>query len=96
MRTEFHPFVRGELKDIRDYYETSTAGLGKQFLSDLREAVRTMLSLGARTQPFFRDVHVVRLKRFPYGVFYRVVGDTAYVVVVKHLHRDPAYGLDRT
>lgn len=54
-----------------------------------------MLSLGNRTQPFQEDVHVVRLKRFPYGVSYRVYRDTAYVLVVKHLHRDPNYGLDR-
>lgn len=94
MRAKYHPSVRGELKQIRDYY-AETAGLGNEFKSDFNEAVRTMLSLGARTKPFRGDVHVVRLKRFPYGVYYRVDRNTTYVVVVKHLHRDPNFGLDR-
>jgi hypothetical protein len=42
------------------------------------------------------DVRVVKFKRFPYGIYYRVIGDSARVLTIKHLHRDPGYGLDRT
>jgi hypothetical protein len=43
-----------------------------------------------------QDVRVVKLKRFPYGIYYRVIGDTARVLTIKHLHRDPDFGLDRS
>jgi toxin ParE1/3/4 len=94
MRAGYHPEVRPELKEIRDYY-AKTAGLGKEFMSDFKVAISTMLSVGRRSRPFRDDVYVVRLKRFPYGIYYRVDQETAYVIVVKHLHRDPDYGLDR-
>lgn len=36
-----------------------------------------------------RDVRRALLKTFPYGVFFRSVGDDLVVVAVLHLRRDP-------
>ena len=38
-----------------------------------------------------RDARKCNLHRFPYGIVYRVRGDTVTVVAFMHLHRKPGY-----
>ena len=34
MKIEYHPAIEGELKEIIDYYNKHSSGLGKDFLSE--------------------------------------------------------------
>jgi hypothetical protein len=95
MQASYHPLVDGDVTEIAFYYDEQSLGLGDEFLAELEQAVQIMLRTGARTQPVYRDVRVAMLDRFPYGIYYRALGDIARVLVVKHLHRDPSHGMDR-
>ncbi len=37
MRIEYHPAVADELEEIRDYYETRSIGLGKNFVNEFEQ-----------------------------------------------------------
>lgn len=95
MQASYHPRVNGEVTEIAAHYDSERVGLGDDFLAELDRAAATMLRLGARTQPVYKDVRAVLLERFPYGIYYRVIEETARVLVVKHVHRDLRYGLNR-
>ena len=96
MRLSYHPQSRRELKKAAASYNAERSGLGDDFLAEFEAAAGIVASHGAAMAIWRRDVRVVRLNRFPYGIYYRMIGDTARVLTVKHLHRDPDYGLDRT
>ncbi len=95
MRLSYHPQSRRELMKAAAHYNLERSGLGDEFLEEFDAAARIVEAHGASMAVLARDVRVVRFRRFPYGIFYRVIGDTARVLTIKHLHRDPDYGLDR-
>jgi hypothetical protein len=83
------------VRRIVDDYDAQGEGLGDEFLVEYNHALNLVESHGARMAILKDDVRTVRLERFPYGVYYRVIGENARVIVVKHLHRDPDYGMSR-
>jgi hypothetical protein len=96
MQVNLNSEARSEVIDVADYYEGQRSGLGDEFIEEFDRALDIVESHGARMASVVRDIRVVRLMRFPYGIYYRIVGNTARVLTVKHLHRDPEFGLDRT
>lgn len=96
MRLSYHPQSRRELRKAAATYNAERPGLGDDFLAEFDAAARIVKAHGAAMAVWRRDVRVVRLKRFPYGIYYRIIGNTARVLTIKHLHRDPDHGLDRT
>ena len=96
MRLSYHPQARRELKNAAAHYNAERLGLGDEFLAEVDAAANVVESYGAAMAIWHQDVRVVKLNRFPYGIYYRVIGETARVLTVKHLHRAPDAGLDRT
>ena len=96
MRLSDHPRSRQELKKAAAHYNSERSGLGYEFLAEFDAAARHVATHGAAIGIWRRDVRVIQFKRFPYGIYHRVIGDTARVLTIRHLHRDPDFGLDRT
>jgi toxin ParE1/3/4 len=95
MQLSFNKWVAIEVTRIVNDYDAQSEGLGDEFLAEYNRALDRIEMHGARMAVLRDGVRAVRLKRFPYGVHYRVIGDTARVIVVKHLHRNPDYGMNR-
>jgi hypothetical protein len=80
------------------WYESKRPGLGAEFLGSVHDV---MVRIGEAPERFpvwadnprFRRAVVVR---FPYVLFFHIVGDEPVVVAVAHLSRRPGYWLDRT
>lgn len=96
MPTSLHSLAQREVKRVADDYDEARDGLGDEFLVEFEKALDIVEAHGAAMAFWSGDVRVVRLNRFPYGIYYRMIGNMARVLTVKHLHRDPDYGLDRT
>jgi len=96
MRLEFHKQVAADISRIMDYYE-DVAGpqLADEFYNELRsflqKAAETPEAHGIRE----RDLRRVNLERFPYHFLFRIVGDRARILVVRHDSRRPSLGLHR-
>jgi toxin ParE1/3/4 len=87
----FHPEARSEFHESALRYESQQIGLGRRFVEAVRDAI-----VRIRTQPLlFREIEPgirqCRTLRFPYGVIYRLKGDTVEVLAVMHLSRKPGY-----
>lgn len=70
-------------------YQEVEAGLGIAFLDELSRIERHLNANPLLYQQVVTDVRRVVLRRFPYGLFYVVDGDTVSVLACLHLHRDP-------
>lgn len=87
--------ARQELTDAVAYYDTQDRGLGERFLDEFLAAVGRVEELPEAWQHLGDNIRRCRLGRFPYGLIYRVAGDTALIIAVAHLHREPNYWRER-
>ena len=84
------PLADQELLAAHDWYEAQRKGLGKEFRTAVRDALRQIRAHPETRPPYFRDIRRVRLRRFTsYWVYYRVTDDHILVITVFHSSRDP-------
>jgi plasmid stabilization system protein ParE len=86
----FHPAVHGEIDQAYRWYEQQQPGLGPDFLAALDEVFRRLQQTPEAHQAIYRDVRRALPRRFPYGVYYRILTDRLEVIAVQHSRRDPA------
>ena len=71
-KLQYTPESLKELKNIIDYYESVSVGLGKRFKSNFLSAMRKV-----KSNPFFAsvrydDVRFAVVNRFPYAAHFRI------------------------
>jgi plasmid stabilization system protein ParE len=84
-----------DVTEIRDRYEGVDELLEQRFLDQLDVVMERLLAfpMGAPPVDGFPGVRRARLRRFPYGVFYRADDGDIIVLRVLHTRRSPT-GLD--
>jgi plasmid stabilization system protein ParE len=96
MRVEYHPAVEKELREIINYYNSCSAGLGSEFLNEFERQVLNIASNPFLWMEVEKGVRRALLRRFPYTVYFRVVDiDVLRITVVKHQRRHPILGVKR-
>jgi len=96
MRVEYHPIIEHELREIINYYNKCSNGLGLEFLDEFERQILRIVSRPTQWMIIENDIRRSLMRRFPYMIYFRVVGsDVLRVTVVKHQHRHPSYGQRR-
>jgi plasmid stabilization system protein ParE len=95
MTFRLHPAARLEVADAIKHYEAEKRGLGRKFAGQVREAIRQVLRFPNAWQRVEVGCRRYRLRKFPYGLVYRVLGEDVLFVAVMHLSRDPGYWVSR-
>jgi plasmid stabilization system protein ParE len=83
------PEAESDLVMARGWYEGKRPGLGEEFLLCVEaglEPIRRAPEAAREVQPGVRRVVV---RRFPYGIYYRIDRDQIAVLAVYHTRRDP-------
>lgn len=98
MIVRLHPEVDNDLLEAMEYYEREAVPeLAVEFYAEFR---RCSGQLGLRPESFpITDSGLWRmnLQRFPFHILFEVVSETVIeIFVVKHDHRDPVFGTNRT
>lgn len=92
--------VHDDLREAMEYYlETA----GSQISLEFYEEFQNFAELAARSPRSFRiysaeptEIRRVNFKRFQYHFLYRQIDpETIRIMVVRHDHRHPSFGLDR-
>jgi toxin ParE1/3/4 len=96
MEVRFHRLAAQEYRNARVWYERRREGLGFDFRTEVDRAVGRIASQPDRW-PSFRDrFRRVRLRRFPYALYYHVADpDLVLILAVAHSRRRPGYWLRR-
>lgn len=85
----FRREARADALEAYRWYEGQESGLGTEFREELRAAVQRLRENPHGYRVLLRDTRRARLKRFPYGVFFRDYPDAIVVVAVMHTRRHP-------
>ena len=95
MAVEFHSAAEQELDAAAAFYERRREGLGQGLLSEVEDVcalISEYVAIGRTVDQIHRSVP---LRRFPFVVFYRVIGVRVQVVAVAHKRKRPGYWRSR-
>ncbi len=91
------PGAEAELAAAATWYEARGRGLGFQLLAAV-EADVERIAHAPEAFPLWLEGRPYRklvIHRFPYIMFFRLVGDEIEIVALAHAKRSPGYWLDR-
>lgn len=80
-----------ELDDAVVYYNQQQPGLGNAFLAETVAAIDRIRRFPRGWHPLGPELRRCLLRRFPYGVIYRVENEGVLIVALAHVHRRPEY-----
>ncbi len=83
------PAAAADIEEAFLWYERRQTGLGEEFLRALQSALENIAAHPARYPVVHRETRRALLRRFPYGIFYRVYDELIVVVACMHGRRDP-------
>ena len=79
-----------DLEDGRSFYDRRQMGVGDYFWDSLiaeLESLSIFAGIHSKQHGFYRMLS----RRFPYAIYYQMEDDTAYVIAVLPMRRDPAW-----
>jgi plasmid stabilization system protein ParE len=83
------PEAEADIAEAKAWYEGQRPGLGDEFLLCVEEALDRIRMIPRGGREVAPGVRRVVVRRFPYGIFYRVDPDQMAVLAVYHGRRDP-------
>jgi len=90
LKVVFRPAARAEFDGATLWYEDRQPGLGAQFMAEIDRAVDLASKYPDRYPVQHEEIRCVRVRRFPYSVFYFVESEQIVVLAIFHARRDPA------
>jgi hypothetical protein len=85
--------LEGAAEDLefgRGFYESREAGIGDYFVESLLADLDSLI-LYAGIHPIRLGFHRMPAQRFPFGIYYQVEGEVAYVYAILDMRRDPLW-----
>lgn len=96
MIARFHRAAESELSAAMEAGEERGSGLGEELLEEVERAVALLCELPDIGQPLDDRRRRIPLRRFPFGIIYRVQGDTLRILALAHRRQRPGYWRKRT
>jgi len=87
--------AKADIRAAARWYERQRVGCGRDFVQQIDALLDRVRLNPMQRQIAYREVRRAIPRRFPYGVFYRIVGSEVLVFAVVDLHRDPSTWQDR-
>jgi plasmid stabilization system protein ParE len=83
------PAAAAEIEQAYRWYEAKRLGLGDEFLAEVQTGLSRIVERPLLYPLVHRGTRRALLRRFPYGLFYRDLGDLIVVIACFHAKRDP-------
>ena len=87
--------AEAEMLGAAEFYEGQALALGQDFLDEVQSAIEG-LKLNPSSGGLVRgEIRRRFLRRFPFGILYRVDQDEIVIIAIMHLRRRPGYWENR-
>ncbi|MBC8180813.1 type II toxin-antitoxin system RelE/ParE family toxin [candidate division KSB1 bacterium] len=88
---KIHKEAEQEIIDASLYYEENTRELGYEFLDELEKAILKIKNFPLAWSIYEGEYRRYLMKRFPFGIIYRIESNFIFIIAVANLHRKPGY-----
>jgi plasmid stabilization system protein ParE len=83
------PEAEKDLALAKSWYDDKRAGLGDRFVLCVEAALAEIMRAPEGSREVHPGVRRIVVRKFPYGIFYRVDPDQIVIIAVYHSKRDP-------
>lgn len=90
------PEAEGDLKEAYSYFEQCRSGLGADLILCVEDSLSKISRNPVQFPKIHKALHRALVKRFPYGIFYKIHGDIVIVFAIMHCAREPKKWMSRT
>jgi len=84
-----------DIADTFTWYDAIEEPLGKKFIISFESSLNTLLNNPLSYHVRYKNVRIIFMKRFPYGIHYVIDGNILKVIAVFHTSRNPQNWEDR-
>ena len=96
MLVEFHPATVDDLNRAVDFYDAQREGLGAECRVEIYRTVDVISDAPRRFRKVRGEIRRCLVKRFPFSVLYRLIGNSKVrILVIRHHRQDPGFGSER-
>ena len=88
-RLVVNPRAEQDAEEAALWYEKQHKGLGIEFIQAIDEGILSIQNNPHKFTVLRKDFRRVVLRRFPFGIFYKIDNDVIVVVAVWHFKRKP-------
>ena len=81
-----------EFQRACDWYENLKPNLSLLFIANVRKVLERICNDPESNSIVFPEIRRAALRRFPFGVFYRILPNNIEVIALLHNSRDPKAG----
>ncbi len=96
LTVHFHEAADAEFQEAILWYEHQRAGLSSEFVLCVDEAIERIQRSPESYPIIYKSYRRIVIRRFPFALFYEIVGVEIRVLAVFHSRRDPARWKSRT
>lgn len=97
MRFSLHPEAEHDIAEATDFYaEQAGRTAAERFLDEVERAIRHLVEYPDLGVPFARSRRMFPLNIFPYALVYRATESGIRILIVRHQHRKPGFGRERS
>jgi plasmid stabilization system protein ParE len=86
-KLDFRPRAAADLEEAAIWYESQRTGLGFQFLDETENLALRIAETPRQFPIMYRDTRRALMKRFPFAIYFRLIGERALIVAVMDLRR---------
>lgn len=91
----YHPLAAKDAREISRKYADASEKVNARFWAELDEALDAIRLYPERHHFDLSGYRRVNLKKFPYHILFEIRLKRIRVMVIRHDHRNPTYGLRR-
>lgn len=84
-----------DVAEAQLWYEAQRSGLGAEFHSEVSQIIDRLGETALIYQVVYRDIRRAIVHRFPYLIWYRVLGEVVIVLACTHGRQDPSKTMAR-
>ncbi|MGD1900674.1 MAG: type II toxin-antitoxin system RelE/ParE family toxin [Geitlerinemataceae cyanobacterium] len=90
------PEAERDIETAFEWYDTRSSALGSEFIRELDRCFGQIQQFPQASPAIYRDIRRKQVKRFPYGLFYRILDSQIAVIACFHAKQDPQQWQRRT
>ncbi len=92
LREVITPDAGIDIAEAKSWYDSQESGIGEKFYFAFRHRLEDVLKTPLLPQAWGRrKIRKVKIEKYPYGIYYEIVGEELRVLAVVHGARDPKY-----